>query len=48
MMSKGVANNRQKDVARLLRERANQRNSMAGKAFAVPPSKKLVPTSKGH
>ena len=46
-MSKGTPNNRQKDIARLLRDQSNKRGT-GFKAFAVRPTKVLGPSNKGR
>ncbi len=46
-MTKGNSNNRQKDIARLLRDQGNKRGT-GGKAFMVRPTKVLGPSNKGR
>ena len=46
-MSKGVPNNRQKDIARLLRDQSNKKGT-GFKAFTVRPLKVLGPANKGR
>ena len=47
-MAKENSNNRQKDIAKLLRDQGNKRGFGGGKAFTVRPTKILGLSSKGR
>ena len=46
-MSKGAPNNRQKDIARLLRDQGNKKGT-GFKVLALRPTKILGPSGKGR
>jgi hypothetical protein len=46
-MSKGIPNNRQKDIARLLRDQGNKKGT-GFKVSPVRPTKAMGPSNKGR